>query len=282
MPILYFWTERVVARRTRIGSASDQWTTGEVRVTIKVASNWYEEAFDAWYIAIFDQLRPPEVTQAEVGHIADLLELPHGARILDLGCGYGRHSIALRKASFEVVGLDLSEPLIDKAEADSKGLGIRWLKSDMRSIPFEGHFDAVINNAFGYLEDDDQELKVLTAACSALKPGGKLLQFEIPNKLHWARAYTNEVGHELPDGSGKLIRHSSYDFVTGKEFQSFSLEIDDSIVYERSFSTRIYDLPELIRLYKLAGLQYVGHSALNGASVDFDTQEIAILSCRPV
>ena len=102
---------------------------------------------------------------------------PH-SRILDLGCGAGRHSLALGERGFQVVGLDLSETLLAQArhEEQQRWFPIEFVQGDMRALPYENHFDAVICyfSTFGYFDDADNR-QVLEQVNAALKPGGQLL-----------------------------------------------------------------------------------------------------------
>jgi len=108
---------------------------------------WYELYFGEDYLDIHKADLPDELTQAQVAGIVSLLDLKPGARILDLACGHGRHSIPLAKLGFDVTGYDLSEVFLDRARADAsrQDASVRWIRGDMRELPFEAEFDAVIN-----------------------------------------------------------------------------------------------------------------------------------------
>ncbi|MCL2311024.1 MAG: class I SAM-dependent methyltransferase [Firmicutes bacterium] len=241
---------------------------------------WYEKVFDEFYIQIFEPLRTYEFTVNEVNQFIKHLNLKSGSKILDLGCGYGRHAIELTKSGYKVVGIDYSDILINKTMEDSKELDIQWIKSDMREIPFENEFDAVINNAFGYLENDEEELKVLKSIYKSLKPGGILLQWEIPNKICWARSFTTPITERISENNF-LIHEREYDFETAKEFQKFSLVMPNQPIYERKFAVRIFDLNELKELYNKANLKYLRSCAFDGSEINFDTKEIMLLSQKP-
>src|SRR6266851_1363194 len=139
---------------------------------------WYKTFFGEDYLRIYSFLTP-ERTEREVDGIVRLLDLPPGSAILDLCCGHGRHALALAKRGYRVTGQDLSEVFLQRAqaEAEAQGVQVRWLQSDMRKIPFESEFDAVINifTAFGYLENEDEDQEVLQQVYKALKPHGLFL-----------------------------------------------------------------------------------------------------------
>jgi SAM-dependent methyltransferase len=126
-------------------------------------------------------------TDQEVSFLVDALGLPPGGRVLDVGCGPGRHTHALAARGFEVVGVDISERFIALArESRPPGAPVRFERADARSLSFDSEFDAVISlcqGAFGLSaggEGDpagaplDPDRTVLGGMVRALRPGGRL------------------------------------------------------------------------------------------------------------
>ena len=144
-----------------------------------IDSPWYKTFFGDDYLRIYEPILTPERTQRDVDGIVNLLALPQGSSILDLCCGHGRHAIPLAQRGYMVTGLDLSEVFLREAEKEAlaKAVHVDFLHADMRNIPFENEFDAVINifTAFGYLENQDEDQQVLNQVYKALKPGGLFL-----------------------------------------------------------------------------------------------------------
>jgi SAM-dependent methyltransferase len=113
-------------------------------------------------------------TENEVAFIVEALGLDPGARILDVGCGPGRHAYALAARGFEVVGVDISQRFVDLANAGAPR-GATFVRSDARALPYDAEFDAVISlcqGGFGLVGDDDGA--VLAGMARALKSGGVL------------------------------------------------------------------------------------------------------------
>ena len=81
---------------------------------------WFQSFFGEDYLEIYRDAFPVERTAAEVDGIASLLGLGEGARVLDLACGHGRHSIALAERGFDVTGYDLSEVFLERAREDAE------------------------------------------------------------------------------------------------------------------------------------------------------------------
>jgi SAM-dependent methyltransferase len=117
-------------------------------------------------------------TDQEVAFLLDLLKLRSGARILDVGCGPGRHSVPLAKAGLNVTGVDVSLRFLELAgeAARAAGVGAAFFEVDARQMPFEDEFDAVISicqGGFGLMGGDDS--LVLRRMMEAAKPGGMIV-----------------------------------------------------------------------------------------------------------
>jgi cyclopropane fatty-acyl-phospholipid synthase-like methyltransferase len=115
-------------------------------------------------------------TVQEVDFLVELLHLSPGARILDVGCGPGRHSLELARRGFGTVGIDISEGFIEYARkvAVAKRLTAEFQVADARSLGFKGDFDAAIclcEGAFGLAGDDAGHRQILAGVSRALKPG---------------------------------------------------------------------------------------------------------------
>lgn len=131
------------------------------------------------------------------------LKLPQGSSVLDLCCGMGRHSLALADAGYKVTGVDLSNVLLREARAaDSEGR-VSWHQGDMREVPLDESYDAVMNlfTSFGYFEKDEEQLKVLKEIYRLLKPGGRF----IIDYLNPAYVTAHLVPHSSREDEGNWI-----------------------------------------------------------------------------
>jgi len=119
-------------------------------------------------------------TDQEVGFLVDALGLQSGMRVLDVGCGPGRHAHALARYGCDVVGVDISQRFVDLASADAPP-GATFQRVDARDLRFDAEFDAAISlcqGAFGLTGGPgaplDGDGAVLEGMARALRPGARL------------------------------------------------------------------------------------------------------------
>ncbi|MFC4776408.1 class I SAM-dependent methyltransferase [Paenibacillus sp. GCM10023252] len=140
-------------------------------------SKWYEQSFGADYMVVYKH-RDWSNAYREVQMMAEWLTLPAGAEVLDIGCGMGRHALALADCGLQVTGIDLSQVLLSEAVKHDTEQRVTWLRGDMRELPFEGRsFDATVNlfTSFGYFEEDEDNNRVLREIRRVLRSGGSFL-----------------------------------------------------------------------------------------------------------
>ena len=146
--------------------------------------------------------------------IAAVIEmLPQDARVLDVGCGYGRIALPLARAGFEVEGLDLSENLIEAARraADAEGLRGGFRVGSMTSLPYPSEsFDAAIClwSAFNELLEEDEQTRAIREMWRVLRPGGV--------GVVEGRPYTEPSGSDIESGARRGPEHRvEWGFVEG-------------------------------------------------------------------
>jgi SAM-dependent methyltransferase len=149
--------------------------------------HWFEDLADHLGSA-YDRYAHTKGTVQEVDHIVDDLELTPGDRVLDVGCGTGRHAIELARREIAVHGIDISHRFIEIARANASDERSRrhgsvgsslatFERGDARSMAFDGEFDAVIclcQGAFGMMTADGEDAAVVSGIARALRRGGRL------------------------------------------------------------------------------------------------------------
>jgi SAM-dependent methyltransferase len=204
----------------------------------------------------YSELPSDEETAEEVEFISHVLGLEYGGTILDLCCGQGRHSIKLADMGYSVIGLDSSRTLLELAKESAAASHLWLVEADMRNIPIrEGICDAVINlfTSFGFF-DDAGNLRVLEAAASVLKPGGKfLLDYWNPYiaaQLNGTRNWWWITEKLL------ALAEARYDFSSSRLRDLRTIvDIERSSVENAVREVRFYTLPELEEMLAKAGLR---------------------------
>ncbi len=132
---------------------------------------WYKEWFGEEYLGLYSH-RDEQEAEAHVDFVERVLGEPRPRAVLDLACGAGRHTAALRRRGFRTLGVDLSLTLLSHARR------LPCVAGDMRCLPFRaGGFDWVLNffTSFGYFESERENFQVLEEMVRVLAPRGRFL-----------------------------------------------------------------------------------------------------------
>ena len=245
---------------------------------------WYVAFFGEDYLRIYEPLLPPERTERETALIVERLDLPPGSKILDLCCGHGRHSVLLAERGYQVTRQDLSQVFLDRAKANAEkaGVEVRWIQEDMRYIPFEDEFDAVINifTAFAYLESQAEDQKVLDQVFKALKPGGLFLMETINRDAFMRRFMPYSISHH-EDGL-IVLEERHFNLLTSRMEVQVTMIQPDGTRSLHGHAMRFYTLTELADMLAAAGLQLAAyHGGLDGSELTLDSHRLVLLGRRP-
>ncbi len=220
---------------------------------------WYSEEagfFGPDYFKEYGHILTQERTLAEVDFLEKALAPKKGAKILDCPCGHGRHSIELARRGYEVTGQDLNGFFLGEARRAAKraNVSVRWVKGDMREIPFENEFDCALNlfSAFGYLESDEEDQKALGQVAKALRRGGKF-ELDILNRDSIVRTYCGKDWQQLSDGSVIVIKRH-FDHATSRNIDQRVRIWKNGKREEFSLFVRMYAVVELAAMFRKAGL----------------------------
>jgi SAM-dependent methyltransferase len=234
-------------------------------------SEWYEDLFDDRYLIYYEDALLGGASADEIDFIERALALEAGSSILDLGCGFGRHSIPLALRGYRVTGTDLSTPLLKAAETigERLGAGVEWIKRDLRELSGLGPYDACVclYTVFGYCSDEENA-GVLAGVRDLLRPDGLLL-LDLDNPLCLVPHLPRENWGETTRGV-RRERHE-YDPLSARVSSTRTLIARDGsrMTLPRS-SVRLYYPHEIARLLREAGfaIEQV-HGGLQGARLDW-------------
>jgi SAM-dependent methyltransferase len=190
-------------------------------------------------------------TETEVKFLLEELALPSGSSILDMGCGTGRHAIRLAQEGYHVIGVDISQAMLDQARAAAQKAGVQvdWVQADAKLFKPEKLADAAISLCEGALcllgTGDDplqRDLQVLENVASGVKLGGRLI-VTVSNACRMIREVNDEDVH-----AGR------FDLTTLTE--PIELEVDTPQGKQfLPLRERYYTPPEFERMLRLAGFE---------------------------
>lgn len=188
---------------------------------------WYEQLFENYANKYEDEVFTKGTLQ-EVDFLELELNYDKSLKILDIGCGTGRHSIELAKRGYAITGIDLSENMLSKAreKATAANVEITFLRRDARSLDFTEEFDFIImicEGGFSLMETDEMNYQILQGAANALKKGGTFI-FTCLNALFPLANSTQEFLNKNSDFDRN--HNNSFDPTTFRDSCSYT-HIDD-------------------------------------------------------
>jgi SAM-dependent methyltransferase len=218
-------------------------------------TEWFETFFQGAAVDFWTRAIPPAITLADVDFLEKTFDVKPGARLLDVPCGNGRHSIELARRGYRVTGIDLSEEFLAAARSE---LDADWRKGDMRALVLEASsFDGAFcfGNSFGYL-DHEGIATFLSALAGALKPGARLIVdtgVAAESLTHVQRRW-----HHL--GDLFILSDPRYDALAGR------LDIDYIFIRGGSVETRptssyVFTVTEIRRMFGAAGFEVAAANA---------------------
>jgi ubiquinone/menaquinone biosynthesis C-methylase UbiE len=223
-------------------------------VTVPSSAETWDAFFSDFYLRAYADDERREEAEAQALAAARLAGVEAGGELLDVPCGFGRHSVPLARAGYRVTGVDRSGVLLD--EARRRAGGERWpklVKADYRELPFaDASFDAAVNlfTSLGYL-GDEQDTRVLAEIRRVLRPDGRLV-IETSHRdlivLHW-----EDTDWRLLGEGRLLLEQRTFDAGSGVAQTTQTLIGGAGDRESRSWSVRVYTSTELLAMLERAG-----------------------------
>lgn len=221
---------------------------------------WYEQLFEN-YGEKYDSEPYTTGTSGECDFIEKEVARDKGVKILDVGCGTGRHSIELAKRGYGVTGVDLSESMLKRArqKASAEGVGVKFLKADARALPFSEEFDLVImlcEGAFPLMETDEMNYQILENAGKALRKGGKFI-FTTLNGLFPLFHSVKDFIDSASDGGDTTMKSLTFDLMTFREHSVVQVDDDSGEKKDLDCNERYYVPSEITWMLKSVGFKTI-------------------------
>lgn len=221
---------------------------------------WYEKLFENYAtqyeneVFVHGTIGECDFIESEIGH-------NKSHRILDVGCGTGRHAIELAGRGYQVTGVDFSAAQLRKANEKAQALGLKidFIQHDARISLFEDEFELVImlcEGGFSLMETDEMNFQILQNNARALKSGGKLI-FTTLNGLFPLYNSVNDFHADgLKDSNGVTTYHSEhFDLMTFRDFNKTTFTDDDGVTHEIECNERYYIPSEITWMLKSLDFQ---------------------------
>jgi SAM-dependent methyltransferase len=232
------------------------------------------------YLYFYEESLTDQRSDTEIAWWAQALGLDRPMRILDVPCGYGRHTNRLAALGYSMTGVDISAGFLNLArqQAAEQGLRVDYRQGDMRALPFNEEFDRAIMlfTSLGYFEDAGN-LATLKSVARALRPGG-LLGFDIPNRD--SRANAPATVHVTDKEGNLMVDRVSFDMLTGR-LHNQRIIIRNGVRKDKPFSVRLYNSTEIRDLVRQAGMEVRAMYGDHGQPLQSGAWRLLVIAAKP-
>jgi len=240
-------------------------------------TEWFETFFQGPAVEFWTRCMPPALAVADADFIQNAMEAAPGARLLDVPCGNGRHSIELARRGYRMTGIDLSHEFLEAARSQIEG---DWRFGDMRDLKLEPEaFDGAFcfGNSFCYL-DYANAGAFLKALGGAIKPGGRLAIETGTVAEAILPALLQKRWHRF----GDILMLSECKYVAAASRMDIEYTfIQGGVVETRPTSSYVFTAAELGRMLDSAGFEVVAlNGSVAGDPFQLGSRELVITATR--
>ena len=248
----------------------------------EICDNWYEDFFQGINCEMWEKAIPAEVTKQEIDFLLCEFNLQPGQHILDIPCGFGRHSIEFAKRGFNITGIDISPTFLQglTAKINSERLNIKVIQGDILTVQLNEKFSGALclGNSFGYFNFDRMKLLVgkvsswLETGSKFIINSGMIAESILPNLAHYSENKTYTVGDITMDVTNVYHVEDSY-------MVSNLLYTKEGKKEEHSYKHYVFTLGEVKRLLKLCGLNTIAnYSSTSKEAYKLGDQQVYIVA----
>jgi len=245
--------------------------------------DWFDN--DEFWVGFRDYMFSPErmqQTRVEVDNLIALLRLEPGARVLDLCCGIGRHSLEFARRGFVVTGVDRTAAYLEQARAavSREGLQVEFVRSDMREFVRPDSFDGAINvfTSFGYFDDPAEDLKVARHVHDSLRRGARFV-VDLNGKEVLAAKFRERDWNRRADGT--IVIEERRVLEGWSKIESRWIHIRGNERKESTLVVRPYSGVELSAMLKEAGFREVAtFGSLGGTPYDHKAERLVAVAMK--
>ena len=217
---------------------------------------WYESLFEN-YGKKYDNEVFTQGTIGECDFIENEIGFNKDLKILDVGCGTGRHSIELTKRGYNVTGIDLSESQLERAKQKVAldNLSIDFQKQDARNLNFDRDFDAAImlcEGGFPLMETDEMNFEILRSVSKSLKEKCKFIFTTLNGLFPLYHSVEQFLDSESGEGNA-TYRSNTFDLMTFRDFNITEFDDDYGSKKKLECHERFYVPSEITWLLKSIG-----------------------------
>ena len=221
---------------------------------------WYESLFEN-YGQKYDNEIFTQGTNGECDFIENELNHNKSIKILDVGCGTGRHTIELTKRGYSVTGIDFSESQLARAKEKAKNnnFSIDFQQQDARNLTFNNEFDVAImlcEGGFPLMETDEMNYEILKNVTKSLKAQGKLI-FTTLNGLFPLYHSVEEFCSSTSEKGNATYRSNTFNLMTFRDHNITEFEDDFGNKKTLDCNERYYVPCEITWLLKTLGYKKI-------------------------
>jgi 2-polyprenyl-3-methyl-5-hydroxy-6-metoxy-1,4-benzoquinol methylase len=221
---------------------------------------WYEELFENYGLK-YDNEGFTQGTLGECDFIEGEINYNKQTKILDIGCGTGRHSREFAKRGYAITGIDLSESMLNHAKelAAKDNLNIDFQVQDARSLNFSNQFDLVImicEGAFPLMETDEMNYQILENATNALRENGKIIFTTLNGLFPLFHSVKDFLAGKTLEGNA-TYDNNSFDLMTFRDHSITHIEDDSGNKKALESNERYYVPSEITWLLKSLGYKTI-------------------------